>query len=69
MSRPSSPPLADTESNAVSQGIRVLAESFRRAVRPGGHAAWEAERPSLAAGLAREAILKRCGTLDDAPTR
>jgi hypothetical protein len=47
----------------------VLAESFRRAVRPGGHAAWEAERPSLAAGLAREAILKRCGTLDDAPTR
>jgi len=53
----------------VSQGIRVLAESFRRAVRPGGHAAWEAERPSLAAGLAREAILKRCGTLDDAPTR
>ena len=53
----------------VSQGLRVLAQTFRRAARQGGGAAWEAERPSLEAALARDAILQRCGTLDDGPRR
>jgi hypothetical protein len=56
--------------NKVSQGLRVLAQTFRRrgpSSAVGG--AWEAERPSLEAGLARDAILRRCGTLDDAPAR
>jgi hypothetical protein len=54
----------------VSHGLRVLAETFRRAVpRPGARAAWEAERPSYAVALARDAILQRCGTLDDVPPR
>ena len=51
----------------VSHGLRVLAQSFRRAARAGG--AWEAERPSLEAALARDAILQRCGTLEDGPRR
>ncbi len=50
----------------VSHGLRVLAQTFRRrAPRPDAEAAWEAERPSMAAALARDAILRRCGTLDD----
>ena len=55
----------------VSQGLRVLAQTFRR-TPPGGAvtgAAWQAERPSLEAALARDAILQRCGTLDDEPRR
>lgn len=54
----------------VSQGLRVLAQTFRRRAAPAGDgAAWEAERPSMEVGLARDAILRRCGTLDDQPRR
>jgi hypothetical protein len=54
----------------VSHGVRVLAQTFRRrAPRGGAGAAWEAERPSLEAALARDPILQRCGTLDDGPRR
>ncbi len=50
----------------VSHGLRVLAQTFRRrAPRPDAAEAWEAERPSMQAALARDAILRRCGTLDD----
>lgn len=54
----------------VSQGLRVLAQTFRRSVQQvESDAAWEAERPSAAAARARDAILRRCGTLDDQPRR
>ncbi len=53
----------------VSQGLRVLAQTFRRRPAATGAAAWEAERPSPEAAQARDAILHRCGTLEDWPTR
>ena len=54
----------------VSHGLRVLAQTFRhRASRGGAGAAWEAERPSPEAALARDVILQRCGTLDDGARR
>ncbi len=53
----------------VSQGLRVLAQTFRRRSAGTGAAAWEAERPSPEAARARDAILRRCGTLEDWPTR
>jgi len=54
----------------VSQGLRVVAQTFRRSTAQADtQAAWEAERPSMAAALARDAILRRCGTLDDQPRR
>ncbi len=54
----------------VSHGLRVLAQTFRRgAPREGAQGAWEAERPSFEVARARDAILQRCGTLDDGGPR